>query len=382
MEFRLTRKVPIQSLPVDGLRGFAAFHIILGHLFMWSETHPRYATPENAPAPTAGLCSWEIFAGFPLMGGGSMGLFYIISGFVMAIGYCQVMLEPGFACRCLGAGYCCCPEQGHFRPLARLSAWLFWCKRLMRLDVFGDMPHYSYEVTWVDYVLTFLGLTSWSLRLPLGNELTWTISTMCMGLFGSYWLRMTPPLRLPVFVMGLCAGLIRIQRQQAAMKDSDLDLTPISRSERPEVLDGACCEEPCIGPWSLFGIWFLFTGLSVAAAVQCGILVGLRAVLEVFFPILFYYWVLAITSPLHQSSSLVAFFNSRIMQFLGNISMSAYMIHMLLMEFQGYLIGTRINSHPWWVVLTMLPMTLVLRWFLTELLGSTQLDVNGYRLAW
>lgn len=46
-------------------------------------------------------------------------------------------------------------------------------------DVFGDMPHYSYEVTWVDYVLTFLGLTSWSLRLPLGNELTWTISTMC-----------------------------------------------------------------------------------------------------------------------------------------------------------------------------------------------------------
>ncbi|CAK8992543.1 unnamed protein product [Durusdinium trenchii] len=280
-------------------------------------------------------------------------------------------------------------------------------------DVFGDMPHYSYEVTWVDYVLTFLGLTSWSLRLPLGNELTWTISTMCffylcfpalaprlqrlqprtlpklawtmyllqiflmmgafalafsqgMGLFGSYWLRMTPPLRLPVFVMGLCAGLIRIQRQQAAMKDSDLDLTPISRSERPEVLDGACCEEPCIGPWSLFGIWFLFTGLSVAAAVQCGILVGLRAVLEVFFPILFYYWVLAITSPLHQSSSLVAFFNSRIMQFLGNISMSAYMIHMLLMEFQGYLIGTRINSHPWWVVLTMLPMTLVLRWFLTE----------------
>ena len=30
---------------------------------------------------------------------------------------------------------------------------------------------------------------------------------------------MTPPLRLPIFIMGIAAGLIRVQRQQAAMKD-------------------------------------------------------------------------------------------------------------------------------------------------------------------
>ncbi|CAK8988830.1 unnamed protein product [Durusdinium trenchii] len=412
-EWRLTRKVPIDTAAVDGLRGFAVFHIIVGHLFIYVPTKP---------------------GGLYLMGGGSMGLFYIISGFVMAVGYCQVMLERPKGCAWLT---CICwptwddPSEG--RSYAKLSSCTFWfwltniLGIIMRFSLQNswEVNEYENRVTWLNVLLTFLGLTSWVFpwdqmgSFPVGNELTWTISTMLFfyicfpalaprmqrvplhrlpilvwtmyvlqaiamstctvtlgflvfhGSVDTYWFRMTPPLRLPIFIMGIAAGLIRVQRQQAAMKDADLDVSPVNRGARPEELDEACCccaQEPCLGPLSLFVIWLIITTF---AAVQ-GSLVGEmqfiinRLALEVFYPILFYYWILALTNPARQNDCLVRLFKSRVMRFLGDISMCCYMIHLLLLEFTGYLVKTRHGFHPWWTILSTLFATILLGWLFTR----------------
>eukprot|EP00435_Cladocopium_sp_Y103_P064850 s75_g26.t1 len=132
--------------------------------------------------------------GIYLMGGGSMGLFYIISGFVMAVGYCQVMLEAPRGCAYWACF--CWPVSNDGRSsedYVKFKACDFWIRRLARLapmyyltNIVGivmrrifvpDRPVAEPD-RWDSYLLTFLGLTSWNLRFPMGNELTWTISTM------------------------------------------------------------------------------------------------------------------------------------------------------------------------------------------------------------
>ena len=261
------------------------------------------------------------------------------------------------------------------------------------------------------YVLTFTGLTSWSFLAPLGNPLTWTISTMfffylmfpalaprlqrlspsslpllnwcmyilqfCLMAIGfstlpeewAYWVRMQPLVRLPVFVMGICCGLMRVHLEQEVQADLEGE-TPVSARERPRPVEDACCccaLEPVLGPVALMGLWFVMTLASSLSAFFCSELFGVvRFYLEVALPILFFYWVLALTSPVNQRSFVVLFFKSRVMRFLGDISMGAYMIHLLLLIPLAYWSDTELNRGPTPLVLaTVLPATILLGWFCT-----------------
>ncbi|CAE7230260.1 unnamed protein product [Symbiodinium natans] len=236
------------------------------------------------------------------MGGGSMGLFYIISGFVMAVGYCQVMLQP------------CCGRCGGEPNLPKLSACSFWLRRLVRLaptyfltNCLGVAlkaafaPEALNEITTVQFVLSGLGLTSWYIVAPVGNGLTWTISTMlffylCFPVLGpamqrvsvpflrvlawamyllqavfmivgyvlnlgGYWIRMFPPARLPIFIMGICAGLSRVHGEQQRADEADACQTPVSRRDVPvEIGSKGWGMEACCPAWALIFIW---TGLSL-----------------------------------------------------------------------------------------------------------------------
>eukprot|EP00438_Fugacium_kawagutii_P019371 Skav207911 [mRNA] locus=scaffold190:225915:231394:- [translate_table: standard] len=338
---------------------------------------------------------------------------------------CPVMLEPPSGC---AYWFCFCwPVSDDGRPATeygKLKACDFWLKRLARLapmyfltNILGIVLRRSLApdretaepYTWDSYVLTFLGLTSWMIRSPMGNELTWTISTMfffylcfpalapriqrlhpsslvklnwamyllqmslVMALFiileWNYWVRMIPLLRLPIFIMGICCGLIRVHQQREHEGDPEMDLSPVSVRDRPRSVEQTCCccaLEPILNPLSIILIWFVSSFLFSLAGFFCNYyVILLRFSLEVVYPILFFYWVLAFTSPLNQKSYVVRFFKTRFMRFLGDISLCAYMIHMILAELLGYAVDRHIGNYPWWMILAILPSSIILGWCFT-----------------
>ena len=93
-----------------------------------------------------------------LMGGGSMGLFYIISGFVMVVGYCQVMLQPCWRC------------SGGEEEMPKLSACHFWYRRLSRLAP----TYYLTNAIGVGGIVKSPG--AWNTSLcRLGSSLPWAL---------------------------------------------------------------------------------------------------------------------------------------------------------------------------------------------------------------
>lgn len=90
------RKIRVNTDALDGLRGFAMFHVFLGHCLLFSVLY------------------------IDLLGGGSMGLFYAISGFVMMLGYGQTPLrvatsadaDAGWCCDRTASCCCCCCDSG------------------------------------------------------------------------------------------------------------------------------------------------------------------------------------------------------------------------------------------------------------------------------
>eukprot|EP00913_Durusdinium_trenchii_P012109 g11372.t1 len=70
--------------------------------------------------------------------------------------------------------------------------------------------------------------------------------------------------------------------------------------------------------------------------------------------------------PSTQNDCLVRLFKSRVMRFLGDISMCFLRIHLLLLEFTGYLVKTRHGFHPWWTILSTLFATILLGWLFTR----------------
>jgi hypothetical protein len=100
---------------LDGLRGFAALHVAISHYIGFSSI------------------------GFDLCGGQAMGLFYILSGFVMYVGYAQARLaQPNDGVLCKMA--CCwelfdkCFVHGstNLGEGKQVNAKEFWIKRLAR----------------------------------------------------------------------------------------------------------------------------------------------------------------------------------------------------------------------------------------------------------
>ncbi|CAE7245112.1 unnamed protein product [Symbiodinium sp. CCMP2592] len=355
----------------------------------------------------SGDCEDGGFGTVGLMGGGSMGLFYIISGFVMAVGYCQVELQL--------CGGCC----GGDPDMPKLNACQFWARRLVRLaptyfltNAIGVALKAAFSTeefqafTASQYVQSVLGLTSWSFVAPVGNGLTWTISTMlffylCFPLLGpavqrvplaglralawtmyvvqgvlmmlgfafntpGYWIRMWPPVRLPIFVMGICAGLSRVRGEQHRAAQADSCQTPVSRRDVPLEVGSKWGIEACLPDWVWVLLWTGLTLYGTTITFLCSVNLRFRFTLEVVFPMIFYEFILAITSPTAEGACLVRFFRSKPMRFLGDISMCAYMIHMLLGEVLGYATGTQTGRWPWWTLLAVLPNAILLGWMLTE----------------
>eukprot|EP00435_Cladocopium_sp_Y103_P065626 s75_g27.t1 len=102
---------------------------------------------------------------------------------------------------------------------------------------------------------------------------------------------------------------------------------------------------------------------SSVLAFFCSELILLRGLLEVVYPIFFFHWVLSFTSPLNQKTYMVRFFKSRVMRFLGDISMCSYM--RLGPRAVGYTIDRSAGDYPWWMVLAIVPSTIVLGWCFT-----------------
>ena len=176
---RQSKEERLDTKALTGLRGMAAFHVMVGHYFVFGELRQD------------------------LLGGQAMGLFYVLSGFVMYLGYASVPIaDPtgGGAwlaklCCCIG----CCDACGapNARQLDRgkpFSAKAFYMKRFARLaptyyltnaaalvlilifakEKAGDISSLPWRVP-----LTVLGVTSWAplFQFPL-NGVTWTISTL------------------------------------------------------------------------------------------------------------------------------------------------------------------------------------------------------------
>lgn len=246
--------VKIDTASIDGLRGVAALHVAIGHMFYFT-------------------------IGLDFGGGISMGLFFIISGVVMTLGYGQKQYskDPSMCCDCccgvFEKRFSCCRDPGQDDDLVDpnddapppFSARRFYLKRAARL---GPV-YYLTNIVALPLLLlaekvpfgfllaqSFLSLfvvTSWVILPPL-NNVFWTVSTMaffyacypclvprlqkmkkvksfaslsttmywtqlligivvvfCFQSAVGYWVwRMFPPFRIPVFIMGCCLGHIRL----------------------------------------------------------------------------------------------------------------------------------------------------------------------------
>ena len=139
-----------------------------------------------------------------LLGGQAMGLFYVLSGFVLYLGYASVPIaDPtgGGAwlaklCCCIGCcDACCAPNTRQLNQGKPFSAKAFYIKRFARL---APTYYLTNAVALVGILtiaakekeeeiktlpwrapLTVLGVTSWAplFQFPL-NGVTWTISTL------------------------------------------------------------------------------------------------------------------------------------------------------------------------------------------------------------
>ncbi|CAE7931448.1 unnamed protein product [Symbiodinium necroappetens] len=303
--------------------------------------------------------------------------------------------------------------------MPRLNACQFWARRLVRLaptyfltNAIGVALKAAFSTEEFDnftasqYVQSVLGLTSWSFVAPVGNGLTWTISTMlffylCFPVLGpavqrvpleglralawtmyalqgllmmlgytfdtpGYWIRMWPPVRLPIFVMGICAGLSRVRGEQQRAAQADSCQTPVSRRDVPVEVGSRWGVEACLPDWVWVLLWTGLTLYGTTITFLCSTNIPFRFTLEVVFPMIFYEFILAITSPTAEGACLVRLCRSKPMRFLGDISMCAYMVHVLLGEALGYATGTHIGAWPWWTPLAVLPNAILLGWMLTE----------------
>ena len=446
------------------------------------------------------------------MGGASMGLFFMISGFVLTLGYGQEvyvntdgMLCEACCCSICDRFYCCIPSPSlpsyYFYPsLSSSSATTtatttesstksfptrdFLYKRCVRL---GPLYYFTNLISipiWflinpnlVNFIITTISsmflLTSWIGIYPL-NGVLWSISTMvffylcfpcllvrlqrmtkvidyyyltrkmyCIQIlifiiflifieilklptlsdilklptlsdFYQAW-RFFPPSRLPLFVMGMCLGLILINRQNNnnngndnnnsnnnnnnAHNYSNNSIVTATTSARIDnfnnsfddinVDDNAIrvnriisLEENISIPHIALIRPFIFANndpttpaIIFITTIFIGIIVSqlnstittiIRIFSELTYPILYFDWILIMTNPHRNVSTLsssvsspslsdgidnstdnnnddkYSFFEkclrSRFFQFMGRISMCFYMIHFIVIDYTGLIV--------------------------------------------
>jgi len=435
------------------------------------------------------------------MGSASMGLFFMISGFVLTLGYGQEvyvntdgMLCEACCCSCCDRFYCCIPSPSSSSITSTTTESStaksfptrdFLYKRCVRL---GPLYYFTNLISipiWflinpnlVAFIITTISsmflLTSWIGIYPL-NGVLWSISTMvlfylcfpcllvrlqrmtkvidyyyitrkmyCIQIlifiiffifieilklptlsdilklptlsdFYQTW-RFFPPSRLPLFVMGMCLGLILINRQNNnndnnnnssdndnnnnAHNNSNNSIVTTTTSSRIDnvnnsfddvnVDDNAICvnrivslEEnisishiALIRPFifasndpttpAIIFITTIFIGIIVSQ-LNSTIAIIIRIFSELLYPILYFDWILIMTNPHRNLSTLsssvsspslsdgidnsndnnnnndkYSFFEkclrSRFFQFMGRISMCFYMIHSIVIAYTGLIV--------------------------------------------
>ena len=328
-----------------------------------------------------------------------MGLFYILSGFVMYLGYAQDLLADPIdagCCRALCCVKCCdvCWANGRTiidkgKPFRAVS---FYIKRLARLgpvyyltNLIGLIivvclkPAEVQTLLW-RVPLTILGVSSLLMHTPIVdyfpvNDVSWTISTLaffyiffpflaprlqrgvvsgqervaaiCMYILQAFWpvtiaemyllrygygpvvthlwywfVRAFPVCRLPVFVMGCLAA------------KSIVDI------HKKTGLQTACATPSCahfgmanfgLVIYVLMVVLYVLLGRGLAGPFIASLMGegGCRLIIEIMMPMLYYDWITALTTETSFTRSMLA---SRPMRFLGDISMSFYMIHHLVWD--------------------------------------------------
>ena len=188
--------------------------------------------------------------------------------------------------------------------------------------------------------------------------------TFFYTMYDDYSIRMNPLVRLPIFVMGMCAGFVRVHSEQKRAQQADASQTPVSRRDVPlEEATAGHCFHPAVSAVA----WLIATLTATAMTLVCRIHFMSRFWLEVGFPILFYEFLLAVTNPAYQFACITSFFRCTPMRFLGDISMSTYMIHILLAATFGLFVQDRIwGDLAWWTVLAVVPASILLGWLMTE----------------
>eukprot|EP00928_Gymnodinium_smaydae_P046572 TRINITY_DN31028_c0_g1_i1.p2 TRINITY_DN31028_c0_g1~~TRINITY_DN31028_c0_g1_i1.p2 ORF type:complete len:263 (-),score=26.17 TRINITY_DN31028_c0_g1_i1:243-1031(-) len=234
-------------------------------------------------------------------------------------------------------------------------------------------------------LLTLLGVTSWVGMAPMANGPAWAVSTMlffyqvfpalvprlqrvvksklelcaifiwsvqlivmCFASFvlflplmlitGSqelgqlmYWIRMFPPIRLPVFIMGaFCASHV-IRRESNRQLESANTFESICMCCSPSFVKlSSCCG--FFHPASVLFLWWL--GILVGGSISAGVtklsvdFPVLQYALELVLPVLFYDWMTVLTLPdADESSSVARCFRSGLFAFFADISMSLYNVH-------------------------------------------------------
>ncbi|CAJ1328202.1 unnamed protein product [Effrenium voratum] len=381
----------VDTLALTGLRGFAALHVAVGHYASASPLH------------------------VDLIGGASMSFFYLLSGFVMTLGYAKDLLAD---------------DSSNFRDFNKKRFWrnrfarLFPMYMLTNVAIFlvmhylGDnaMEGMSSGKFDMNLVFTILGLNMWiypldawlpqtqQIELP-SNLVTWTVQTMavfylifpsmlpwlkavrrrkltvhllfwlqattfmaivCLGLFGidnfnwAYWTARAWPLsRVPVFAMGCLAAVERLH--------GGGNFTPFCC--RGDAQAGDYGRRATILGFSYILLLALAVGInqvpltdrywmSVREAM-------VRSSWEAFVPLLFIDLILALTH-CGDSGILARACRSKPMEWMGEIAMSFYMIHFGLL--MTVLMGTKIGyaEVPWWLLFSCFAGALLAGWLLTR----------------
>ena len=194
-----------------------------------------------------------------------------------------------------------------------------------------------------------------------------------------YWLARSWPLgRFPVFLMGCIGALERLDERPPNPSAADVEISCV----------GCCCsdghsEKQTRTPatWGAQADktirWYLFM-LSICwicnARGGLGGIFGFlgRVFYECFLPNMFLHLILSL-SRCNNEGFLARFCRKPAMQFMGDISMSFYMIHMNLfgtfaLIAGGDLSGADPNPMPFWIVPASLSASLLFGWFGTTVI--------------
>ena len=174
-----------------------------------------------------------------------------------------------------------------------------------------------------------------------------------------YWfVRAYPLCRFPVFMMGCLAGKLMImQRQHTSVKFMCL----------PNPTMCMKMSDLCLVIYLSFVVFYTMIASGVWGLQD--LTYQFRLILEVMLPMLFFDWVIALSG--EESSATRTFFSSTVMRWVGDISMSFYMVHMLIWEWAVKIRNSNIpdksETPPVWLIPVCFPISIFLGWLLTIL---------------